>query len=245
MDAMGTGPNLITKKQYAELVGVSPPCVHQWQENGNLPADCIVNVYGREMIDLEKTKELGVFDRHNKRRESPQIAKAQSLFDDDGEVRPRKTADWFEQHEPKKKPRQYEAKAPLALVSEPDSQQRTKSKEFKPEDDLYSLERMARIKKLQAEAEIAIMNQKRAEGLLLDTDKVTPLLVDFCEKQLEYYNQFIEQISSAFGGSSNPEIKKTVKEKVDQLISRSQALLEKKKTDLRHLPNLQQKSLKL
>ncbi|HYX32781.1 MAG TPA: hypothetical protein VE954_06675 [Oligoflexus sp.] len=214
----------ISKKQYADMVGVSAPAVSQWVASGSIPPSCIVNLGGRELLDLDEIERLGVLRRHM--RTIPRLVN-RPLFDD------------------------AEDEPPIAANAAgffPEIQAPKRTGPKKPsldDEDLFVMEKRARIQKLQAEADIANMNLQRAEGKLLDADRFWDIFCDMYSNFSAYFQQFSEQASASLVGmKSQNDAKHLLDTRLAQVMERIRSETEKKKLEARHLIDMQRKPLK-
>lgn len=119
---------------------------------------------------------------------------------------------------------------------------RSKSEE---EMDYFEEERRARLQKMKADAAIADMNQKRAEGRLLDADKFEDLVVDLFSNFNTYFAQFSEQsAASLYGLNDLQSMKSILDQRLNAMRERIREEIERKKMEAQRLIALQTKPLK-
>jgi predicted DNA-binding transcriptional regulator AlpA len=248
----------ITKIKYAELIGRNRSNITRWIVKGEIPADCVVKHDGKEKLDLHRLKELGIYERHilSSGLDSKDLETNESeASDNENLLRATNSATVQQTEEEKVSSHAMVAKTEaqakvLSLTAKiaandshkPNTKFRTKSDE---EREFFEEERKARLQKMKAEAAIADMNQKRAEGKLLDAEKFEDLVVDLFSNFNTYFAQFSEQsAASLYGLNDLQSMKSILDQRLDAMRERIREEIERKKMEAQRLIALQTKPLK-
>jgi predicted DNA-binding transcriptional regulator AlpA len=259
-----TNERFISKIQYAQTIGVAPSLITKWLLHGEIPSSCLVTHEGREKIDLEKMRELGVLERHSLRKSAStseaftfkateQIPFAEQKTPGQIPSTEQKTTEQIafagneqnqltEQPEVLGKVLSLQSKIAANDSAKPPMRHKTKTEQ---EIDFFEEERRARLQKIKADAAIADMNQKRAEGKLLDADKFEDLVVDLFSSFNTYFAQFSEQsAASLYGLNDLQSMKSILDQRLDAMRERIREEIERKKMEAQRLIALQTKPLK-
>lgn len=252
-------PRYISKIEYAQVLGIAPSLVTKWIIQGEIPAPCLISHEGREKIDLLQMLSVGILDRHTlAQKQVPakcvftEFFAFQKIEEATEQTEQIQRTEQTEQTEQILRTEQTEQLGKLLSLQDKlavnaaaaiPARNRTKTEQ---ELDFFEAERKARLQKLQAEAAIADMNQRRAEGKLVDTDRLWDLWIDLCSTLNSFLDQHIEQSAAALYGNMNDigAIKDVLEKRANTVRDRIRDEFQKKKAEAQLLISTQTKPLK-